>query len=202
VSPAPEAHGTRARRAGGAWAARTLVAALLGLAAALLISCGSSGKGLIPTANAGPLQADFEAVSQAALNGNGSCSGTEAAIAKTEQDFNALPAAVNGGLRSKLREGITNLSKRARELCTQPLTPATTATTQKTTPPPPTTTAQTSTTPPPTTTTPTTTTPTTTTPETGGGTAAPGETPGTGNGNPGSGGTEGQSGGVGAGEGK
>jgi hypothetical protein len=174
------------------------VAALLGLAAALLISCGSSGKGLIPTADAGPLQSDFEAVSQAALSGNGSCSATEAAIAKTEQDFNALPAGVDGGLRSRLREGITNLSKRARELCAQPLTPATTATTQKTTPPATTTTTETSTTPTTTTPTGTATTPATTPTETGGGTAAPGETPGNGNGNGNGKGGEERSGGVGA----
>jgi hypothetical protein len=185
---------------------RTLAAAALGLAAALLISCGSSGKGLIPTADAGPLQGDFEAVSQAALNGNGSCATTEAAIAKTEQDFNALPASLDAGLRSRLREGITNLSKRGRELCSQPLTPVTTATTQKTTTTPATTTTPTTTTPTtPTTTTPATTTTPTTTTETGGGTPAPGETPGNGNGdgNGNGNGSEGRSGGVGAGgEGK
>jgi hypothetical protein len=188
-------------RAGGraAWLARMLVAASLGLAAALLISCGSGGKGLIPTAYAGPLQSDFEAVSQAALNGNGSCAATEAAIAKTEQDFNALPATVNAKLRETLVKGITNLSKRARELCAQPLTPTTTtATTQKTATTQPTIATTVTTTTPTTTTTATTPTVPTTTTETGGGTPAPGEAPGPGNGN----GNEGGSGGVGAGEGK
>jgi hypothetical protein len=205
MSPVAKSSPERARSGRAAWFARALVATLLGLAAALLISCGSSGKGLIPTADAGPLQSDFEAVSQAALNGNGSCAATEAAIAKTVRDFNALPPALDAGLRARLLEGITNLSRRARELCAQPLTPVTTATTQKTATTPPTTATTTTPTTTSTTTTPTTTptVPTTTT-ETGGGTAAPGETPspGNGNGNGNGNGGEGRSGGVGAGEGK
>jgi hypothetical protein len=175
---------------------RVILALLLGVLAALLVSCGTSGKGLIPSGNAGPLQADFEAVNQAATNGNGNCTETESAIAKTEQDFNALPNAVNAGLRSTLREGIANLARRARELCAQPLGGTTTGTNAKTT----TQTTPTETTPTVTQTTPTTTTPTTTappatTPGTGGGTPAPGESehePA----------EEGGAGGVGAGEGK
>ncbi|HEY7961985.1 MAG TPA: hypothetical protein VID29_08700, partial [Solirubrobacteraceae bacterium] len=45
---------------------RAAAACALGVTAALLVSCGSSTKGLIPTADAGPLQSDFEAVAQAA----------------------------------------------------------------------------------------------------------------------------------------
>jgi hypothetical protein len=145
---------------------RLLLAAAPGLSAALLISCGSSGKGLIPTAQAGPLQADFEAVSEAAQTGDGDCTATETAIAKTEQDFGALPASVDTGLRTRLREGITNLRGRALALCTQPISGVSSGTTQTTTA-----TSTTPTTPTtPTTTTPTTpTTPTTSTsPETGG----------------------------------
>ena len=161
--------------------ARVALAALLGLAAALLVACsGSTGK-LIPVADAGPLQGDFETVAQAAEAGNGSCSETEAAITKTEQDFSALPTTVDAGLRNTLRNGIENLRSHALALCAQPLVQATaTTSTPKTT----TTTSiapaetQTSTTPTtPAITTPTTpattpTTPTSTTP--GGGTAAPG----------------------------
>jgi hypothetical protein len=162
--------------AGGA---RVALAAVLGLAAALLVACsGSTGK-LIPVADAGPLQGDFETVAQAAEAGNGSCSETEAAITKTEQDFSALPTTVDAGLRNTLRNGIENLRSHALALCAQPLVQTTTTSNPKTT----TTTivpteTQTSTTP----TTPTATTPTTpattTTPPTsttpGGGTAAPG----------------------------
>jgi hypothetical protein len=152
---------------------RGAVAVLLGAAAALLVACGSSGAGLIPTGNAGPLQSDFEAIAQAAQSGNGSCAATEAAILKTEADFRSLPASVDSGLRSTLRQGIANLRSRALVACTQPLPQSTvTSSTTKSTP----TTPTTSTTPTTTQTTPTTTTPTTTTPTTtgpGGGTAAP-----------------------------
>jgi hypothetical protein len=156
------------------------VAGLLGLAAALLISsCGSTGAGLIPASNAGPLQSDFETVAQAAEMGDGSCAATKEAITKTEGDFDALPRAVDNGLRNTLKQGIANLRARALVLCSQPLAqttttsaaPKTTTSTATTAPP----VTQTTTTP----TTPTSTTPTTTTPAGGGGTAAPnpGETP-------------------------
>jgi cytoskeletal protein RodZ len=180
---------------------RVLLAGLLGVSAALLVACGSSGKGLIPTANAGPLQSDFEAVAQAAESGEGNCTATEAAIEKTESDFTALPATVDTGLRKTLNVGIANLRHRALALCAQPLplttsttktntTPTTTTSTQTT--PTPTTTTRTETTPTPTTSTPTT--PTATTP--GGGTPAPGSEsePGVSNGPGGGTGIGGESG--------
>jgi len=150
---------------------RLIPAGLLGVGAALLVACGSSGKGLIPLASAGPLQSDFQAVLQAAQEGDGSCSSTNAKIAKTEHDLRALPAGVDGGLRGRLAEGVANLAVRARDMCAQPLTPTTTTSTTPTSPP------ATSTTPPadtePATTTPTT--GTTTSPSSeGGATRAPG----------------------------
>jgi hypothetical protein len=162
---------------------RPLCAGLLGVAVALaLVSCGSSGKGLIPTANAGPLKSDFAAVAQAAQNGEGICTHTEAALAKTERDFAALPASIDAGLRKALSQGISNLRRRALALCEQqfPRTNTSTSTPTKTTtstPTTPTTTVTTPTTSTPTT--PTETTPTATTP--GGGTPAPGSesSPGT-----------------------
>jgi hypothetical protein len=179
---------------------RAILAALLGLAAALLVACGTSTKGLIPAADSGPLQSDFETVQQAAENGDGSCTTTEAALAKTGEDFAALPSTVDAGLRNNLRQGISNLRARALEQCAQALTQTNTSTTTpkttttdttttSTTPPPTTTNTTTTETPPTTTTTPP------TTPGPGGGTPAPGvgETP------PGAGG--GQGGGTGAGEG-
>jgi hypothetical protein len=155
------------------------LAAMLGVVAALLVSCGGSTAKLIPTANAGPLQSDFEAVAHAAETGSGNCAATEAAIAKTEGDFNGLPTSVDTGLRETLRNGIDNLRSHALALCAQPLAQTTaTNTTTKTTAPTtttPTTTTPTTTTPAQTTTTPTTTPiPTETTPGAGGGTAAPG----------------------------
>jgi hypothetical protein len=38
---------------------RFALAGLLGVAVPLLLACGSSGGGLIPVGNAGPLQSDF-----------------------------------------------------------------------------------------------------------------------------------------------
>jgi hypothetical protein len=179
---------------------RRQLAAVLAVAAALLAACGSSSGKLIPVADSGPLQGDFETVAQAAESGNGNCSATETALAKTEQDFNALPGSIDSGLLDTLRQGIENLRKRALALCAQPLAQNTaTSTTQK---PSTTTSTSTATTPA---TTPSATTPTTTstntTPTTpippatpGGGTpAAPVEpTPGVGS----------EQGGTGAGEGK
>ena len=123
---------------------RFALAALLGVAVPLLVACGGSGGGLIPVGNAGPLQSDFEAIAQAAENGDGTCTATEAAVLKTERDFQALPSTVDAGLRSRLREGIAKLRSDALGLCQQPLPQATvTSTTQKTTttttPPTPTT---------------------------------------------------------------
>lgn len=158
---------------------RFTVVALLGGAAALLVSCGSSGKGLIPAAQAGPLQEDFERVAQAAAAGNGNCTATESELGKTEQDFLALPASVDAGLHRVLEEGIENLRKRALSMCVQPTGGATgtTSTTSTTAPPSKTTTTETSTTPATTPTTPSTptttpTTPATSSPNTSGGTEA------------------------------
>jgi hypothetical protein len=179
---------------------RFAVACVLGVASALLVSCGSSGKGLIPAADAGPLQSDFEAVASDARSAGGSCAATEAALAQTEHDFGALPASVDAGLRERLQTGIKNLRERALETCTQAHAQATgtgtTATSTTSTQAPSTTPTVTQTTT--TQTTPTTTPTTTTAPGTGGGTPAPsqGEAEGEHHGN-GSGGA----GGAGKGEG-
>jgi hypothetical protein len=163
---------------------RLLCAALLGVGAAVLVSCGSTGTGLIPSANAGPLRSDFEAVASAAASGNGNCTATESALGKTEQDFLALPATVDHGLHARLEQGISNLRKRALAMCIQPAAGATTSTNTETTTTSTTTTPTTTSTEttPTNTTSPTTTTPTNTqtTPTTapqnpGGGTEAPGE---------------------------
>lgn len=161
---------------------RLIVVALLGATTALLVSCGSSGTGLIPSASAGPLQEDFEAVAKAAEAGNGDCAKTEAALGKTEEDFLALPATVDRGLHKRLEEGIANLRKQALEMCEEPTTTETSATTTQTKSTPRTgTTSTESTTSTETATTPTTptntpTTPTTSTPpSSGGGVEAPEE---------------------------
>jgi hypothetical protein len=161
------------RRSSLSWRLRFVMAGVLGAASALLVSCASSGGGLIPTGNAGPLQSDFAEVEQVARSGDGSCNATEAAIAKTEQDFSALPVTVDQGLRTRLREGIAALRTDALKLCVQPF-PQTTATGTSTRTATGTTTA--ATTPTTTHTTTTESTPTTNAPTTsgpGGGTPAP-----------------------------
>jgi hypothetical protein len=171
--PEPSRSDISTRRSPAALLLRGALAGLLGAATALALACGSSGGGLIPAGNAGPLQSDFEAIAQAAQSANGSCATTEAAIIKTEQDFRALPSGVDSGLRNTLRQGIASLRSRALVACTQPL-PQSTVTTNTTKTIPTTTTP--TTTPTTTETTPTATAPTTTTPTTtspGGGTVAP-----------------------------
>jgi len=152
---------------------RFLCVGLLGVAiVVMLVSCGGSGQGLIPLADAGPLQSDFEAVAQAAQIAGGDCTATTAAINKTEQDFAALPATIDPGLRNRLRLGISNLRERALALCAQPLTQTVTTSATPTTTTHPTTT-QTTTQTTSTQTTPTS--PSPSLPDNGGGTAAPGE---------------------------
>lgn len=170
---------------------RLLPAGLLGIACATLVACGSSGKGLIPAASAGPLQSDFEEIAQAAKSGDGDCTATQEAIAKAEADFQKLPGSVDSGLHERLRVGLANLASQARSACTEPLAGVTTATTPTTTSTSTTqsttssisTSTSTSSTPSTPTSTPST---PTTAPPPGGGTPAPSEsggTPGSGNGN-------------------
>ena len=165
--------------------AKLALAALLGVAAAVLVACGGSGNGLIPAAQAGPLQGDIEAVEKAAEEGNGNCSATEAALLRTDQHFANLPSSLDSTLRGKLKLGIENLHKVAMEACLQALPLTNTVTTPKATSTPTTpTTTEPKTTPTTPATEPKTTPPPTHEREepehgTGGGTAAPeGETPG------------------------
>lgn len=152
---------------------RLAIAAALGLAAALLVSCGSTGKGLIPFADAGPLRSDFEAVANAAQAGNGQCAATTQAIEKTESDFHSLPPSVDQRLRSQLSEGVENLRSKALALCEQPRANTGTSTTRSTKTIPTTTTQSTPTIT--TQSTPTISTQTSTPPAPGGGTQAPSE---------------------------
>jgi hypothetical protein len=169
---------------------RTLLACVLGVSAATLVSCGSSSSKLIPVADSSSLQGDFETVAQAAENADGSCSNTEGALLKTEQDFEALPASVDAGLRDRMREGINKLREDALSRCQEQSGTSTqkTTSTAKTTTPPKTQSTPTTSTPEETQSTPATSTPEET-PETGsgnggvgGGTPAEETPPGTGQG--------------------
>lgn len=169
-------------------AIRLGLAGALGAACALLVACGSSGKGLIPSTNAGPLSSDFDSVAQAVSAGD--CAAMQRALDQARRDFNALPASVDSGLRANLRQGLSNLEQIAPTECartqsqsqtsqtTSSQTSSTTTTTSSSTTSTPTTSTTTSTTTTPTTTSSTTsssssTTTPTTGPSTGGGTPAP-----------------------------
>lgn len=175
---------------------RLLCAGLLGVLAAVLVSCGSSGAGLIPAQNADPLLSDFQAVERAAREGNGDCTATETAILTTERDYQRLPV-IDAGLRGRLHEGIAKLHELALEMCAQlhPQTTTTGAATSTTKAPPPTSTTTTETPTTPTSTTQTSP-PTGTTPGATQTSGAEGGTP------PAVGGGEGQPGEGGEGEGK
>ena len=86
-----------ARRARGVLrpALRLALAGCLGLATALLMSCGSGGgtANLIPVGNAGPLKSDFDAVAAAVAAGN--CPMASAEVSKAQADLAALPQSVD-----------------------------------------------------------------------------------------------------------
>jgi hypothetical protein len=124
VSPPRRPPRSALRRRGPALA----LSAALGVAAALLVSCGSSGK-LIPVANSEPLQADFEEVARDAEAAHGDCGATEASVRKAEHDLATLPSRVDAGLRRRLGEGLNRLRTDALELCATPSTQSTQATT-------------------------------------------------------------------------
>jgi hypothetical protein len=151
------------------------MAIALGVGVAVLVSaCAGSNAKLIPVASSEPLQNDFEAVAAAAASGGGSCKQTEEALLKTDEDFDKLPASVDTGLRSRLREGIAKLHEDALAECAkQTSTPSTSTKTSTTKSTPTTQTSTTTSTETQTTTgeTNTATTPPTTTP--GGGTQVP-----------------------------
>ena len=101
------ARGTCAPRASCAGCRRVALARAASPAAA-------RGKGLIPVANAGPLQSDFEAVAPGGRKRRRQLHGDRSRAARRPtEDFSALPASVDRGLRSTLRQGIANLRSRA-----------------------------------------------------------------------------------------
>jgi hypothetical protein len=137
-----------------------LLAFALGLGAAGLTACGSSGgssKALIGADDADGLKSDFDAVASAVADGN--CPKASQALLRAGTDIDQLPARVSKRLQRRLADGLDTLREQARQECAANLTQ--TSTTETVTQPVTTATTETATTPPPTTTTPpeTTTTP-------------------------------------------
>ena len=127
-----------------------LLAALLGVGAALLAACGAGTDGGIPAANAGGLKSQITDVREAVEDGR--CSDVPGQLRQVDEGIDDLPPSTDDNLVTNLRDGANKLLDLAREECDA--TPAETTTTETTpvettTEPPPTTT-----TPPPTTTTP------------------------------------------------
>ena len=150
-----------------------LLAAVLGVGAALLAACGSSTSGGVPQGDASVLKGQLEDVRQRVADGQ--CDGLSAQLRDVDTAIDGLPRSVDARLVSALRRGSDRLQRTAVADCNLNTTPTQTETTTTptetetaTTPPETTTTPpETTTTPPQTTTTPpatTTTPPPTTTP--------------------------------------
>jgi outer membrane biosynthesis protein TonB len=136
-----------------------LLAALLGVGAAVLAACGSGSDSGIPAANAGDLKSQINDVRQAVDDGR--CSDVPGQLRQVDEGIDDLPPSTDDQLVNNLRDGANKLLDLAREECDA--TPAETTTTETTTTETTTTeTAPVETTPQPTETT-TTETPTTTT---------------------------------------
>jgi type II secretory pathway pseudopilin PulG len=172
---------------------RPLFALALGLAAAFLVACGSSGGGLIPADHATSLDGRLGAVSVADVNGD--CSTAKAEAHRLRAQINQLRG-IDHRLQSALRDGATKVLRQAGVDCRAPQTSLQTDTTTSpstpstpSTPTTPPSTPTTGTTPPSVPSTPTTSTGTQSTPSgsTNGGAGTPG-TGQTGNGGASSGG--------------
>ncbi len=133
-----------------------LIAALLGVGAALLAACGSGSDAGIPAANAGTLKSNITDVREAVDGGR--CSDVPGQLRQVDEGIDDLPPSTDDSLVNSLRDGASKLLELARAECgatPTETTPTETTTTETT----PTTTATTETTPTETQTTPTATTP-------------------------------------------
>jgi hypothetical protein len=145
-----------------------LIAALLGVAAALLVSCGGDRSALIPQSSAEDLKAALADVEQAVASGD--CAETGRALTRARGALVNLPPSVDDRLVARLQRGIENLESIAPQECQQAATQTQTETvetpTQETTATTETMTEETTTTPTQETTAPPTTAPTEPPPET------------------------------------
>jgi hypothetical protein len=145
-----------------------LLAAVLGVASAALVACGSSASDrsdLIPQRSAERLKSALSDVRSAVDDGN--CDAAARAISRARGVLVNLPRAVDDRLVTRLRQGIDNLQKIAPDECRKQDTQTPTSdTTETTTPETTPTTATTDTATTPTTSTSTTSTTTTTAPTT------------------------------------
>lgn len=106
-----------------------LIAALLGVGAALLAACGAGSDAGIPAADAGDLKSQITDVGEAVVDGR--CSDVPGQLRQVDESIDDLPAATDDNLVNNLRDGANKLLERAREECDA--TPTQTTTTETTT---------------------------------------------------------------------
>jgi hypothetical protein len=139
-----------------------LVAALLGVGAALLAACGSSTSGGVPAGDAAVLKGQLEDVRQRVADGQ--CDGLSSQLRDVDSAIDGLPQSVDARLVSALRRGsdrlqgtavsdcnASRLKAQAKTTTTPTLTDTAPTQTDTTTVPTDTTTTPTATTPPATT---------------------------------------------------
>jgi len=103
-----------------------LLALVLGVGAALLVSCGGTS-GQIPAGDASQLKGHLDQVDAAVAQRN--CPAADSALQQARRDLASLDnkgTAVDGRLRSRLRDGVEKLDAQANMECEQDATTTTT----------------------------------------------------------------------------
>jgi cell division protein FtsN len=130
-----------------------VLAALLGVGAAVLAACGAGGDGTIPAASASDLKREIDDVRKAVDDDR--CEEVTGQVRQVDEGIDDLPPTVDDQLRNSLRDGVNRLLSAARDECDDTPTETTTTETTETVPEETTTETvptETETTPPPTTT--------------------------------------------------
>jgi hypothetical protein len=107
---------------------RLLLTLVLGFAAAWLVACGGSGKGLLAGTSADELKSQLDTISGEVQAGQ--CSPARADAHDLGAKVNALPASVDRKLRSALSDGAKQLLNLAAGECRAPKTTISTESTQ------------------------------------------------------------------------
>jgi hypothetical protein len=123
---------------------RALLAAILGFAAAFVVACGSSGNGLLSSAQSSSIAAQLTAV-QAAVNA-GHCARATVASHRLTNVISALPSDINQKLFANLGQGAATVASLAAKECGQSQSTSTATVTSTTSTQPSTTATQVTTT--------------------------------------------------------
>ncbi len=92
-----------------------LVALLCGVGSALLVACGGSTRGGIPSADASDLKSQLEDVRQAVDDAR--CDEVGGQLGQVDEGIDGLPRSVDAGLRERLREASDRLRAEAIKEC-------------------------------------------------------------------------------------